>query len=81
MLPEPPEDDVVRPELLEALAPLQQTNPVGRQADHIELYLDKATDLSEKEIFGVVAATQQSLTVTEQMYVQSTLALMRYAQR
>jgi hypothetical protein len=81
LMPAPPANQEVRAEVLEALAPLHEKNPVLRQADHLAQFLSLANDLNETEIFGIVSASQQSLTVTESMYVKAMLALMRYAQR
>ena len=81
VVPEPLGNAEIRPEVLEAIAPLHCGNPASRTAINLVTYLESAVDLNERELYGIAMAAQQSCTVTKDMHRRSMSAFLRYTQR
>jgi hypothetical protein len=81
LLPDPPDGEDVAPEVLEALAPLHDKNPVARTASNLLVLLGATIELNETELQGIIVGCQMSVLVTEAMYKQVMMALMRYCEK
>ena len=81
VVPEPLGNAEIRPEVLEAIAPLHCVSPASRTAINLITYLESAEDLNERELYGIAMAAQQSCTVTKDMHRKSMTAFLRYTQK
>ena len=61
--------------------PLHDMNPVTRSANNLVAFLGATEELNELELNGIVVACQTSVLVTEAMYKQVMMALMRYCEK
>lgn len=81
MIPEPKGRGEIRPEVLEAIAPMHDKNPAKRHAGNLISFLATTSPLTERELFGIIMTSQPSETVTSDMYKKAMFALMRYVFR
>jgi hypothetical protein len=82
-LAKPPDtDEPPRDELLEKLAVIHAKNPAERSGEPLEMYLmHLETDLSHREMFGVLVACGESPIVTRACHFRCYMAIVSYMGR